>query len=280
MERLLRAWESLKLIHKSGTKYNLTELGKFLVSDAENSLKDLCRLNGEEYYRTWGSSFEAIRKDTPAFEHTFGISFFDYLELNQRVRQRFHKSMALRLQKEAQAVVEAYDFSSHQLVVDVGGGNGALISAILKANPHLKGIVMDMASVADDFFVVTKQNKVSDRCGFREGDFFKEVTPGGDLYLLSYVIHDWADEQAIQILKNCRQAIAPNGKLLLLEQLLPSEINGANPAISLDLNMLILNPGRVRREQEHRALLAQAGFQLTGITLTASPRSILEAIPV
>jgi O-methyltransferase domain len=280
MERLLRGWESIKLIKNSDTYYRLTVLGEFLISTSENSLKDLAILNGAEYYRVWGNSFEALQEDTPPFEYNFGISFFDYLELNRLVRQRFYKSMAFRLQKEAQAIVSAYDFSPYNFVVDVGGGNGVLLSTILENNPHLNGIGMDIASLAEEFLAVTKFHNVSERCGFIEGDFFKEVTPGGDLYMLSYVIHDWGDEQAVEILKKCRQAFVSDGKLLLLEQLLPGEISGANPAINLDLFMLMLNRGRVRSEQEHKFLLAQAGFKLTNVISTASPRSIIEAIPV
>ena len=179
---------------------------------------------------------------------------------------------------DADAVVKAYDFSGIHTLVDVGGGQGLLLSAILKANPHMRGILFELPHVIGGAAAVLKREGVTDRCELASGDFFHSVPEGGDAYLLKLVIHDWDDDRAVQILRNCHQVMRPRTQLLLVENVLRP---GDEPDFGkfVDLEMLVLTTGgRERFEQEFRDLFEKAGFELTQIARTASPKCVIEGI--
>ncbi len=184
------------------------------------------------------------------------------------------------------AVSEAYDFGAlaarepgaAPLVVDVGGGHGALLAGILKAHPGLRGIVYDQPHVVEGARATLEAAGVADRCAVEGGDFFEGVPPGGDAYLLKNIIHDWDDARATTILRHCRRAIGPDGKLLLVELLVPPR-NTPGFAHWADLEMLVMTPGgRERTEAEYAALYAAAGFRLTRTIPTESPFAIFEGV--
>jgi hypothetical protein len=172
--------------------------------------------------------------------------------------------------------VAAYDFSGASTVVDVGGGRGALLIAILAANPGLRGILFDLLHVAESAETAVTTAGLRERCAVVGGDMFQEVPPGGDIYLLSRVIHDWDDERSVVILKNCRRAMGPGGRLLLIEDVIPPGDTPSHGKL-MDLNMLVSLGGQERTEAEYRALCAAAGFTLARIMTTRSPVSILDA---
>jgi hypothetical protein len=176
-------------------------------------------------------------------------------------------------------VVPRYDFTDRRLIVDVGGGHGALLAAVLASAPQARGILFDLPAVADGAAERLRAMGVAQRCVTAGGSFFDAVPDGGDAYLLKTVIHDWADEQSIAILRNVRTAIAADGKLLLMELVLP-EGAPPHPGMLLDLEMLVQAGGRERTASEYGDLLSQAGFRLTRVIPTAGPMSIVEAVPV
>jgi hypothetical protein len=177
------------------------------------------------------------------------------------------------------AVVAAYDFSSITSLVDIAGGHGSLIAAILIANPALQGILFDQPHVVSGAQSVLKAAGVADRCQQVSGDFFAELPANGDAYLLKSIVHDWNDADSIRILKNVRRAIQPDGKLLLVEFVIPHG-NDPHPGKLTDINMLVSLGGRERTEAEFRDVLAQAGFRLTQVIPTGVGRSVIEAVPV
>ena len=172
----------------------------------------------------------------------------------------------------------AYDFSRCTTVVDVGGGAGAFLDGILEANPQLRGVVFDLPSVAPAAEELLAASGVVDRCQVVGGDFFESVPGAGDVYILSWVIHDWDDERSVAILKNCRAAMADDAKLLVFEAVIPPG-DGPSFAKLYDLHMLVLSGGRERTESEFRALLAAADIELMRIIPTDVPRSLIEAAP-
>lgn len=178
-----------------------------------------------------------------------------------------------------EAIINNYDFSSFNTVVDVGGGQGSLITTILKANLKLKGILFDVPNVIEDAKPRLQGESFADRCTTIAGNFFKSVPSSGDAYLLKFIIHDWDDEKSLLILKNCHQAMSEDGKLLLFEQVITP---GNNPSSSfgklIDLNMLVMTGGCERTEGEYRSLLAAAGFKLTRIVPTSLPINVIEAV--
>jgi ribosomal protein RSM22 (predicted rRNA methylase) len=179
---------------------------------------------------------------------------------------------------EIEAVVASYDFSSIQTLVDVGGGHGSLLVAILQVNPPLKGILYDQSTVIAGAESQIAAQGVSDRCQRIAGNFFESVPSGGDAYILKHIVHDWGDEQVIAILKHCHRAMPEQGKLLVVEQVIPP---GNDPFVGklLDLNMLVMCPGGCERtEAEYHSLFEQAGFQLTRIIPTSTFISVIEGV--
>jgi hypothetical protein len=189
--------------------------------------------------------------------------------------------MAGRAEREARDIVAAYDFSGLRRLVDVGGGSGVLLSAILGATPALHGVLIDRPAVIPDARRRFEADGVRERAECIAGDFFAAVPAGADAYLLSRVIHDWDDADAIRILATCRAAMPDESRLLLVEALMPERARDAPEAIRMDLHMLILFGARERTEREYRRLLRAAGLELQRIVPTVSPAalSVIEATP-
>jgi SAM-dependent methyltransferase len=204
------------------------------------------------------------------------MSYFQYLADHPESAATFNAAMTGWSAQVASAVVEAYDFSDCRTVVDVGGGHGTLLGAILAAHAHLRGILFDLPHVAASAAPFLVAAGVADRCETIAGDFF-EALPSGDTYILAQILHDWDDERSQRILQNCRSAMAPAGRLLIVELVLPP---GNEPSLGklLDLHMLVLLTGRERTEAEYRDLLGSAGFRLTRVIPTRSGASVVEAV--
>jgi 16S rRNA G1207 methylase RsmC len=197
---------------------------------------------------------------------------WQYLAQNPEAAAIFSECSAEITTQVSTAVVAAYDFSQFGKIVDVGGGNGALIISILRANPKISGILFDLPHVVEGAQKHIEAAGLTGRCEVVAGDFFESAPSGCDAYILKSVIHDWDDERAIRILKNCHRAMAENGKLLLIESVIPP---GNKPFVGklLDLNMLVMTGGCERTEAEYRALFTSAGFKLTNIVPTQPPFS-------
>jgi hypothetical protein len=214
-----------------------------------------------------------------AFDHVFGKGFFDYLGDHPDAAATFDDAMTSATRAHAEGVVEAYDFSGLRKVVDVGGGHGSLLAAILKTSPSATGALFDQPSVVAGATAVLEAEGVADRCDLVSGDMFESVPAGGDAYVLKWIIHDWDDARAISILKSCRTTIADNGRVLLIERVLapPGEVSQGTRG---DVTMMALMGGRERTEAEFRGLLEATGFALTRVVPAAIELSVIEAHPV
>jgi spermidine synthase len=187
--------------------------------------------------------------------------------------------MARDAQQRGDAIVHAYQFPEGAMVADVGGGEGTLLARVLAANPSLRGVLIDQPHVVATAPSVLQAAGVADRCAVQAGDFFA-VLPPADVYMLSWILHDWSDADALRILERCREALRPNGSLLLVESVVPAG-NGPHPSKMGDLTMLLFNGGgRERTAAEWRTLLAEAGFALQHVIPTMLPQSLLEARPL
>lgn len=277
--RLLRAIEVLGLVREPapGT-FALTPAGELLRKDSPSGLCDDILSNVELFWSEWGHLEDTIRTGRPATPQVRGATFFEHLHGNPEQTQLFNRVMKNLVGTMAQAVVEAYDFRPHRRIVDVGGGSGRLLSALLKAAPEARGVLYDLPATTQEARQLMDSLGLSGRCECIGGDFFESV-PGGDLILLSGVIGDWNDTQSIRILANCRRAIEPHGRLLLIERVLVPE-EPPPPTAFLDLHMLVLLGGTGRSTAEFRGILLPAGFDLGRVIPTRSPRSIVEAVPV
>ncbi len=260
-------------------RFRLTTLGEPLRSDVPGSLRSWFVMNAPIYRALMEAPLDSVRSGQPAFERVMGVPFFEYASVDARWGEAFDSAMSEVGRQTAAAVVAAYDFGAFGRVVDVGGGTGTLLTAILRAHPHVRGAVYDLPHVAARAVLALAEAGLSDRGEAIGGDFLASVPPGADAYLLSWIIHDWDDERATLILRNCRDALGQRGRVLLIESVMPA---GDEPhfAKTLDLAMLVALGGRERTEGEYRLLLAGAGFDLRAVLPTDSPMSILEAVPI
>jgi SAM-dependent methyltransferase len=233
----------------------------------------------EEQYRAWGDMLRSVATGDPAFDRVFGMSYFPYLAQHPEANETFNRAMTGWSAQLDSAVVAAYDFSPFGTVVDVGGGYGRLLIAILTAHPRMRGVLFDQPHVVAVATAGLQAAGVSERCETAGGDFFVEVPSGGDAYILAQIVHDWDDERSLTILRNCRRAIGPAGKLLLIEMVIAAG-NERDLGKFLDLHMLALLGGRERTGAEYRSLLAKASFTLTRIVPTQAGASVVEATPI
>ncbi len=227
----------------------------------------------------WSNLLYSIKTGQSAFEKIYGQSAFEWFNSNQEEAQIFNEANSFKAASTHKVITEVYDFSKINSLMDVGGGIGGLMVEILKTNHHLKGIVAELPQVLLQLNEIIKKNKFESRMSAVECDFFKKIPKNSDVYLLSHVLHDWSDEKCITILKNCRNAVDINGKLLIAEAIIPP---GNNFSISklLDLEVLLMGGGQERTEDEFRYILESSGFALSQIIPTKENISIIEGVPL
>ncbi len=279
--RILRALASVGVLagDQQG-RFSLTPVGEFLRSDVPGSMRAIATYVCDPWsWKPWGDLAGCAETGGPAFDRVFGEGVFDYLGKHPDEAATFNEGMTGFSQQASAAVLKAYDFAPFGTIVDVGGGHGALLLAILKANATARGIVFDAPRVVAGAAGPIRAAGLADRCRAEGGDFFTAVPAGGDLYVLKHIIHDWNDAKAARILKCVRAAIPATGKLLLVELVVPPGF-GPGFAPILDLEMMVLCDGKERTEAEYRDLLAGAGFRLTRIVPTEGPHGLVEAVPV
>jgi O-methyltransferase domain/Dimerisation domain len=282
LRRVLRLLASAGVfIEEHDGKFALTPIGACLRSDGPGSMHAAALLFGGVTYQAWGDLLHSVETGESAFRRVFGKESFDYMAEHPDEAANFDAAMAGFTKRIASAVADAYDFSPFRHLVDVGGGNGALLAGILRANPTLTGIVFDLPDVAIRAREQIHEPRLAGRCEIVGGDFFTEVPSGGDAYLLKHVIHDWNDERATEILKTCRRAMGAEAKLLLVEGVYPLRIDQSDEsrgAAANDVNMLVCTGGRQRSEAEFRALYDAAGFRLTRFVPTQMPVKVIEGV--
>lgn len=272
--RVLRALASAGVLSQvDGDRFALAALGKSLRSNVPGSLRAIVITIGEIHYQACGDLVHSVRTGSPAFNRVFGASLFEHLAQSPEDSAAFNQGMTDLASMLAYAIVLAYDFSGISSVIDVGGGEGQLLRQILNCYPEMTGTVFDSSSVLHSTTGLSSR-----RCFFTAGNFFESVPEGAEAYLLSGVLHDWNDELAVTILRNCRNAISGKARLLIVETIVP-ETNASSFSKLLDINMMVMCSGRERTQSEFEALLSAADFSLTRIIPTLAPQSIIEARP-
>jgi hypothetical protein len=277
--RLMRALSMASIfVQAQNDHFALASVGQSLQSNVPGSQRAIIVTLGEIHYQAWGNLLHSIRTGSTAFTSVFRSGLFGYLQHTPEAADTFNKGMSDVASMLAYAVLLAYDFSGISSLVDIGGGHGTFLRTILQLNPEMKGTVFDLAPTIEQ----AKQRLNEDPCGDRitaiDGDFFHSVPEGADAYVLCGVIHDWDDDRGVLILRNCRLSMKQDGRLLLVEVVVPDN-DGYCFSKLLDLNMLVMTGGRERTRAEFAALLNTAGYSLTRIIPTLAPQSVLEAIP-
>ena len=278
--RVLRALASLGIFAETTDgKFQLTPKAEPLQSNVPGSVRALATIMGEKWlWRPWGELLHTVKNGQPSFDRIFGMDFWEYLASDREAGETFNQGMTDRSATELTLVLAAYDFSDRSKIVDVGGGQGALINGILKAYPQMHGVLFDLPHVVKEARAVAEAEGIADRCEIVGGSFFEGVPTGADTYILQAVIHDWDDNHSLTILQNCRKAIASNGKLLIVDCVI---LPGNDPFQGKigDINMMVTLGAQERTEAEFQLLLTAAGFKISRLIPTPS-RSIIEALPV
>jgi hypothetical protein len=265
LRRLLRALAAAGVLSESGGRYALTELGQGLRSDVPGSVAAWAAYIGRpSTWRAWSGLVDSVRTGENAFRAVHGVRAYEYRAAHPEDEAVFNAAMTALSRRQNAGVLDAHDFERYGVVVDVGGGQGALLAAILERHPAVRGVLFDQSAVVAGAPAVDRMEVVG-------GSFFDGVPAGGDAYLLKSVLHNWEDADALAILRSCRDAGAP--AVLLVERDLATEPSAAFS----DLNMLVGPGGRERTLDEYGALLAAAGFQLTGATSTGLGFSVITA---
>jgi len=285
LRRLLRALISRGVfrVRRDG-RYELNSLADTLRSDAPVSMKSAARFYGSQEQRErWTLLVDAVRTGNAVVEALRGKESFDYFAENPELAELFNQTMTSVSEMTDATVVAGYDFSGYPTIVDVGGGHGPLLAAILAAAPASRGVLYDLPLVVANAPDLLQAQGVADRVVIAEGSFFDSVPGGsipggGDAYVLKNIIHDWPDEKAGQILRNVRAAVGPRATVLLIEFVIPKH-NRDFPGKWVDLEMMLNLGARERTAAEYRNLLSQAGFRMTRVVQTASPLSVVEARP-
>ena len=280
LRRVLRGLVNLGLLEElEDGSFQATQLGSALESP---ELRGWAILTGELFYPARIGLLDAVRTGTTCFQARFGDDFFGYLSRHPELSDCFAQGMQRETARTASALVSHFDFEPYRWVVDVGGGRGHVLVEILKAFPTCRGTLQDRAEATLEASRQLAQAGLSARSDVIERSFFDGIVEGADLYVLSWVLHDWDDETCLDILKHCREALAPRGqvgRLLVIESIMPSRLERATSTVEADLAMLVLTGGHERTEVEFAALLALAGFDLIDAQCLTSGRSLLVAAP-
>jgi hypothetical protein len=277
--RVLRLLAASGLFAKSGERgFMLNDLAECLRSGVPGSMRNAVLLFGEEPFRACGDLPHMVKTGDLAFEHVYNQTYWEYLADHPAVAEAYHDGIHRLMGLMHKSLVAAYDFAGARTVVDVGGGLGLLLSAILAANPTVQGVLFETPVALPGAGEFIRAQELSDRCELVAGDFFQTVPEGGDIYLLKSILHSWDDEESIAILRNCRRAMHPDGTILLIERILPEGSGPFFPIVD-DILMMVTCGGAERTETEYQALYEAAGFSLTRVISTSSGFSMIEGKP-
>jgi predicted O-methyltransferase YrrM len=276
--RLLRACATFGLTTvDEQSRFHATPLLNTLRSDAPRSLRAMVMmLTSTTHWLPWSRFGVSVRTGHSQAHNALGMEFFDYLEQNPSMAKEFSAGMSSGTSVWAPALAGLIDTTNVRRVVDVGGANGALLAMLQKANPALHGTVFDRPNIARDAEAIIAQAGFADRTDVVGGDFFDAVPPG-DLYLLKFILHDWDDENAVKILRSCREAMEPGGRIAIIETIVGDD-GKDTLGVLMDLNMLAVVNGRERTVAEFDALLQRAGLRRTAVLTADSPQSVIEAV--
>ena len=277
--RLLRALASVDVMHEEPDRmFRLTALGDCLRSDTPEPVADWAVFIGQPYHwQAWGDLLHGVRTGENAFRHVHGTDTWTFRSQHPELSAAFDRAMAANSKQITSSFLSTYDFSRFELIVDVGGGNGSLLAAILQRHPHPRGIVFDQPHVVALAERVLESAGVADRCRTEGGNFFESVPAGGSAYLMKAILHDWEDADARSILRTCRNAMDRGATLLVIERELGDSNEEADAKFS-DLNMLVNPGGRERSKADYQGLLEDTGFKYTGFKPTGSAYGVFEGI--
>ena len=280
--RVLRALASHGIFAETGDcHFALTPQAALLREDGPGSLRAWAMLQGEESrWKAWGALLECVQTGDTAFHRVFGMGWWEYAAVHPDAAATFNRMSASNTEGRATPIVEAYDFSAATTIIDLGGGRGGLLAAILTQYPAVTGVLIDLPAVVAEATAFLDTQGLSERCAVVRGDLLASVPQGGDIYVMKSVLHGLNDEQVVAVLTNCRAAMTASATLLVIEAVLPPHGSPSPLITMLDVQRMVINGGRERSQDELRAFLETAGFHLHRVIPTGTIDNIFEAVPV
>jgi hypothetical protein len=276
LERLLRYLASYGIFEETEpAHFRSTELSDVMREDHPQSLRPQLLRIAREWWNAAGAMHYSVKSGNSAFPYVNNVEFFEFLAQNREQQRRFDTGMAQISKADDAAIAEAYDFSGFESIVDVGGGRGGLLAEILKRAPSARGILFDQPQVVEHA-VSLEENGLTERCDLIGGDFFQSVPKGAECYVIKGVLHDFDDDQCVNILRNCRDATTAGGRVLVVERVLPSSQDGPHPNLTMDIQMMIILRGRERQASEWREIYARAGLKVTRLIDTSVDFTVIE----
>src|SRR5260370_25616051 len=262
-------------------RYAATPVSDTFRAD-RSGLRNITLMISDEGYRVWGDLMYTLKTGEPAFEHVYGVRRWQKMAHDPAEAVRFNAGMVESTTRVARDFIKHYDFTGVDTAVDVAGGNGALLAAVLTAHSSMKGVLFDLAAGLAGASERMSAAELDGRVTYVEGSFFESIPRSGDVYLLRSIIHDWDDARGAGILVPCRQAMGPSARLVLIERYLPDQVD--SPASALgpvmsDLHMMVALGGRERTTEEYASLLAAAGLRMTRPITMDSDFYAIEAVP-
>lgn len=276
--RLLRMLASCGVFAEDGEgRFSLTPLAEMLLEGAGTMRAMTLHIGESPTWQAWGTLLDSVRTGETAFKLAHGKEVFPYYAEHPESNEPFNQAMTDYSGAVIAAVMSAYDCSAFGKIVDVGGGHGSLLTAILKANPQARGVLFDLAPAVEGARARLESEALLERCELVGGDFFASIPSGGDAYVMKHIIHDWDEDRSLAILRNAHRAMKDDGRLLLVETLIPEDSNPSFSKLS-DIHMMVMTGGRERTETEYRELFRKAGFELTRVIPTESMVSVVEGV--
>lgn len=280
LRRILRSLAGVGVFAETATgEFQHTPMSEALRDDVPGSVRAWTMFNGEPWHwQLWGALLHGVTSEEVPFDHVFGMRPFEFFPRNPESAAVFDRAMNGFNAPEGPAIVAAYDFSRCKKIADLGGGNGALLLEVLRANPQASGVLLEVPHVIERAKAHVARDPAAQRLELMPGSVFERVPPGCDVYLMKHVIHDFNDADALEILRSCRRGMPPDARLVIVEVVLP---DGNEPSLArfLDLEMLLIG-GIERSVSDFRTLLAEAGFSLVNVIPTRVPAALIEARPV
>jgi len=261
-------------------RFAQTPLSEPLLTNAKPCVRHMAMMLTDDWHiRCWEQLPWCVETGKPASFKLHGMGMFDWMGQHPEKTGNFNQAMTDLSSGDAAAVVQSYDFSRFEHIVDVAGGHGALLAAILDSAPKLRGTLVEMPHVIEGAKKAGILDRFENRATLEAGSIFESLPKGADAYIMKFIIHDWYDPECIKILSHCRKGIRPSGRLLVVDQVVPAR-NEPGVAKLMDLEMLVLPGGMERTEQEFRDLFAASGFRLERTIPTPALQSIIEGVPV
>jgi hypothetical protein len=278
LQRLLRSLTHHGIFKEDETgRFGLTPLAELLRTDADGSLRtEIIHMLHPSSWKPWGELLQSVRTGKAAFPGIFGTDVWNYRAQNPEIGAIFDDMAMVMSKAEAEELLGHLDLTNCKEIIDVGGGKGGLIAAILSCRTNLRGVLLDQPHVLAGAEELLREAGVANRCRVEPGDFFSTIPRCGDIYLLKSILHNWNDEAAVTILKNCRQAMTSNARIVLVESL----VDPAKPSPDcIDIHMLVIHGGKQRTSVEFEALFDTSGFRLQNIVNMASAASLIVGVP-